>query len=74
MKKCKAFNLKQTLEEVCEIGKYKAGLSQNKFKYNLNFAKQENKSLYFTKMVQEERLKAQLAKQQDKIENHSLLS
>lgn len=59
---------------MCEIGKYKAGLSLNKFKYNLNFAKQENKSLYFTKMIQEERLKAQLAKQQDKIENHSLLS
>ena len=38
-KKSETFNLKQTLEEVCEIGKYKAGLSQNEFKYNLNFAK-----------------------------------
>jgi hypothetical protein len=26
-KKSEAFNLKQTLEEVCEIGKYKASLS-----------------------------------------------
>jgi hypothetical protein len=38
-KKSETFDLKQKLEEICEIGKYKAGLSHNKFKYNLNFAK-----------------------------------
>tara|TARA_B110000285_G_C15116795_1_gene614590 strand:+ start:1602 stop:1853 length:252 start_codon:yes stop_codon:yes gene_type:complete len=50
-KKTESFNLKEKLEEVCEIGKYKAALSLSKFKYNLNFAKENSKNKHFTKMV-----------------------
>jgi hypothetical protein len=46
-----SFNLKQELQEVYEIGKYKANLSNTEFHFNMNFIQETKKSQDFAKMI-----------------------
>jgi hypothetical protein len=46
-----SFNLKQELQEVYEIGKYKANISNTEFHFTMNFIQETKKSQDFAKLI-----------------------